>query len=157
RRFEPAIAGLERGVAVEQVPRLHGVVPVELEQRAVKLIRPATRHHVDLPARAFSKLRTVVAGLNLELFDYVHRRPAPQKILVLIRVPRAMQKKTILLGTHAADGNAAAGCAAVIPRVHSGEQQSELHEIAAIQWEVNYLLPIDDRADGRLLGLKQSR
>src|SRR2546427_14986 len=110
----------------------------------MKLIRSAARNHVDLPACAFSKLRAVVAGLNFELFDGVHRRPDRQKILVLIRIYGPVQKKTILFGTHAADGDAATGCAAVVARVHAREQQSELHEIASVQREVDDLLTIDD-------------
>src|SRR5712692_905763 len=148
---------MERGVAIEQVSSLHRIVPVELEQRAMELIRSSACNDIDLTTGAFSEFGAVIARLDLELFDRVDRRPDHQKILVLIGVHGSIQEKAVLFRPHAADRNASTSRAAVIGRVDAGKQQAKLHEVAAIEWEVHDLLPVYNGTHGRLLSLQQGR
>ena len=81
--IEAARLGVERGITVAGIQAAVAEEPIE---RAMDLIRSPARHDVDLTTRAFSKLSAVIAGLDLELFDRVDRRPDYQEILVLIGV-----------------------------------------------------------------------
>src|ERR1022692_4881343 len=63
-----------RGSSSEKVLRVGGIVTKELEERTMELVGARLGHDIDYRAAGESKLRVVLAGVDLNLLNTFNRR-----------------------------------------------------------------------------------
>jgi hypothetical protein len=122
---------------VKVLPGVEVVVAQELEQRAVEVVRAGLNLQVDHPAGRAAILGRVVAGLKAELADGLgggdHHGQAEHDGVVV----DAVDHPVVLVGRLAVDRDRRSalpgGDGRVAPAVGAGNQQAELHEMAAVE------------------------
>src|SRR5262249_45341908 len=142
-------------IQVKEVPRLNGIITIELVGCAVKLIGSGFGDQVDLTACSFSKLGRVVAGLDLELLENVDRGPKVEQVIELIAINGSIQQKAILLRPRSCDRDAASRPSPIsaVACIDTGHQRRQLDEVPSVQRQVHNLLPVHNSPHRGLLAL----
>ena len=102
------LRGAGRG---KDIPRLQGVIAVELPCGSVQRVRAALRDDVHDRPRVTAEFRAVRVRLDLELLDRVRRRPHDEPGVERVVVARAVEQKVVGLRPHAVDAEARRDCA----------------------------------------------
>ena len=149
------------------------VVAVELPGAAVPAVGARLGDDVDDRAGVAPVLGVVGVREDLELLDRVRRRPQHEPGVERVVVRRAVEQEVVRLVALAVDVEAAGHVAeaagrgvALLPKAAPsavggattpGNQRAELREVAAVQRQVDDLLPVDDDAERRVGRFDQRR
>src|SRR3954471_2235515 len=127
-------------LACEVVRRIERIVPQELPQRAVQLVRAGTRDDVGGRSQSVSELGIRVVGQDLELDDGINRRLENEASVHPVEVIRTIDQETVGLRPLTVDriGLAGAQRASGLRETrrewyNSRLQQAQLREVSSIQ------------------------